>query len=236
MKRKIAAMLVAMCVALGVSACGGKESSAPAKEEKEAKEEVSVETADEELSDDEQEEIRLLGQFLDVDLYIDNDGCIKENLLDKDLSHLDVNGTRFELGMSYDDILDLGYKPDNEDFMNKKPGGLAVAEIFTNSVGDTVKLRFSASDDEATVKEGGYLYSIEPEKAFTVAGITESFTTAEVVKSLGSPYRLDCGLYRDYPDAELEYLNSDSNNKYLKVFVNLETDEITSVTLEGYTE
>lgn len=149
-----------------------------------------------------------------------------------------VDDTRFEIGMSYNEILLLGYTPEEESFAEKKPGGLCVLSKFINDQESAVRLGFAVEyRSEDTVRDGGYLYQIsaKPKNTFFVDEITEDSTISDIINVFGNPYSIRVGCYSDFPDMVMEY-ESRELSQYLTFYVNLETEKIVAVNLEGYPE
>lgn len=190
------------------------------------------------VNSSQKEEYDLISKYFDIEEYAEDDGRIKENQTDKVLSFMTVDDTRFEIGMSYDDVLSLGYKPEEASFADQKPSGLAVLSEFINGTKSSVRLGFASFDSNATVSEGGYLYEINayPESnKFSIDEISENSTILDIVDVFGNPYRIDVGFYSDFPDMKMEY-KSREYSQYLTFYINLETEKIVSVHLEGYPE
>lgn len=191
------------------------------------------------LSESEQEEYDLISKYFDIKAYEENDGLIMDNTTDKVLSFMMMDHTRFEIGMCYDEILSLGYKPVEESFAEKNPKSLAVTGEFVNDKESSVALAFASKDpydDNVTVRDGGYLYEISgsPEdNTFSIDEISENSTILDIINAFGDPYRIDSGSYSDFPDIMMIY-KSKELSQYLTFYVNLETEKIVSVHLEGY--
>lgn len=221
MKHKFSLVLIlAVCIVV-ITACESSENSRSR------------------LSESEQKEYDLISKYFDIKAYEENDGLIMDNTTDKALSFMMMDHTRFEIGMCYDEILSLGYKPVEESFAEKKPKSLAVTGEFVNDKESSVTLAFASKDpydDNSTVRDGGYLYEISgsPEdNIFSIDVISENSTILDIINAFGDPYKIDSGSYSDFPDIMMTY-KSKELSQYLTFYVNLETERIVSVHLEGY--
>lgn len=246
-KTPLLGLLLAVCIA-GNTGCEASSNSFKPEEEKESISSAEantvmkeVDSEENELSESEQEEYDLVSKYFDIKEYEENDGLIIDNETDKVLSSMIVDNTRFEIGMSYDEILSLGYKPAEESFAEKKPDCLVALGEFINDKESSVRLGFASkdsSDSNITVSDGSYLYkiSVYPERnIFSIDGISEYSTIQDIINVFGNPRRIDRGCYSDFPDMVMEY-KSRELSQYLTFYVNLETEKIVAVHLEGYTQ
>lgn len=244
-KKSLLGLLLAVCI-VGITACESSGNSSKPEEEKESISSAEantvmneVDSAENELSESEQEEYDLVSKYFDIKEYEENDGLIKDNKTDKVLSSMIVDNTRFEIGMSYDEILSLGYKPAEESFAEEKPKGVVVLGEFINDKESSVRLGFASrdySDSNITVSDGSYLYeiSVYPESnTFSIDEISEYSTISDIIDVFGNPCRIDAGCYSDFPDMKMVY-ESRELSQYLTFYVNLETEKIVAVHLEGY--
>jgi hypothetical protein len=257
MKRKnFLFILLAICAA-SVTACGETADSSKSEETVETVE--TVETAESisvtemitevnetdsestEVSDQEQEEYELMSKYFDVEAYEENDGVIRDNLTEKDISSIVVDDIRFEIGMNYEDVLLLGYEPEDESFENKKVSCLAECCDFSSAKGDSVRLGFASYDaheENVVASDGVFLYSISayPERnRFSIDEISENSTISDIINAFGNPHRINTGYYSEFPDMRIEY-DSKELSQYLIFYVNLETEKIVSVQVEGYVD
>lgn len=246
-KKSLLCSLLVICI-VSITSCASSGNSSKPEEEKESISSAEantvmneVDSVENELSESEQEEYDLISKYFDIKEYEDNDGRIIENQTDKVLSSMIVDNTRFEIGMSYNDILSLGYKPESESFAEKKPDSLSVLETFVNDEESSVRLGFASSDysdSNITVSNGSFLYEItaySDSNAFSIDEISEHSTISDIIDIFGNPSRIDAGVYSDFPDMQMQY-ESREFSQYLTFYVNLETEKIVSVHLEGYTE
>lgn len=205
--------------------------------------ETEANTVTNEPSISEQEEYDMISKYIDTKEYEDDYGSIvnRDNKTDKDISFITVDDTKFKIGMTYDDILSLGYKPEDESFADKKPNSLVVLNNFINDKENNVHFGFALSnksDRDGTVSDGSFLYEIianVENNKFYIDDITEDSTISNIINIFGNPYRIDSGMYSDFPDAVLLY-ESAEYSQYITFCVNLETEKIVSVKIEGYTD
>ncbi len=247
MKKKfLIGLLLAVCI-MNITACEavgnsseseGKKGISSPEANMAMNEEDSVENK---LSESEQEEYDLISKYFDIKEYEENDGQIEGNRTDKVLASIIVDNTRFELGMNYDNILSLGYKPEEEAFAEKKPNGLVISGEFVNNKESSVKLGFASSDysdSNITVSNGSFLYEItafSDSNTFSFDEISEHSTISDIIDVYGNPSRIDTGCYSEFPDMEMKYENRELS-QCLRFDVNLETEKIVFVELEGYTK
>ena len=176
-----------------------------------------------------------------MDEYAANEGRFLDRRTSQPLSSIEVNSTKFEIGMTYEEVLATGYRPTDEEFANEHPNGLCVMQDFENEEGKTIVLGFANTDyrdDSQTVSNGGYLYKISPEvqtDTILIDGIREYSSITEIIDVFGEPESVDIGLYKDYPDLKMTYMN-DQFSQYLNLVINLDTGKITRLSIEGYTE
>ena len=246
-KDPLIGLLLAVCI-INITECKAVGNSSESEEKKESISSAEantvvneVDSVENELSKSEQEEYDLISKYFDIKEYEENDGRIEGNQTDKVLSSMIVDNTRFEIGMSYNDILSLGYKPEAESFAEKKPDCLNVLENFVNDEESSVRLGFASSDysdSNITVSNGSFLYEItalSDSNDFSIDEISEHSTISDIIDVFGNPSRIDAGYYSDFPDMKMQY-ESREFSQYLTFYVNLETEKIVSVYLEGYTE
>lgn len=190
-----------------------------------------------ELSDSEKAEMELASKFLDIDAYdwrqsyFDNN----ENRTDKDLSAMTVDGGTFKIGMTYDEVKSLGFLPIEDDFMDKKIGMVTTGD-FINKSQAKVSVGFIASVADATIEDGGVLYCVKARQGkntFSIDGITEESTIREVLDTFGEPSLIDFGAFSDFPDMQMRFDNEE-HSQYLNMWVNLETEKIAVIKIEGY--
>lgn len=203
-----------------------------------------VETSsDEELSsskersdnsaDTEEKEMQMLKKYLDVDTYRLNKGYITDNTTSKDISSIEVNGDKFELGMSYEDVVAMGYKPSKSSFADEKLGEGGKSDYFTNNSGSSVNLYFEAeSNSDITVAEAdSFGIRVEPEnQKFIFNGIGEDSTISDIIKTFGNPYYIKRGHYSEKLDAYIVYKNQ-KESSYVEFDVDLETEKIIHVAI-----
>ena len=246
-KNPLIGLLLAVCI-INITECKAVGNSSESEEKKESISSAEantvmneVDSVENELSESEQEEYDLISKYFDIKEYEENDGRIEGNQTDKVLSSMIVDNTRFEIGMSYNDILSLGYKPEAESFAEKKPDCLNVLENFVNDEESSVRLGFASSDysdSNITVSNGSFLYEItalSDSNDFSIDEISEHSTISDIIDVFGNPSRIDAGFYSDFPDMQMQY-ESREFSQYLTFYANLETEKIVSVHLEGYTE
>lgn len=202
-------------------------------------EEVSEEGTDSEKETGSEEELvlELLGQYLDLTPYEENNGLVIDNQLSDVVEAMTVNGQEFKIGMKWEDILSTGYEPTDPEFADEKTGALAYTCDFINSDNALVNLGFIG--EEGQTVSAGSLYSIhvsliENESSeFEVAGIRESSTVEEIIATLGNPYSIKDPAFKDYTDCGLTYRCEDRDIE-LTFYTDLETGKILTAALEGY--
>lgn len=231
-------------IALFIVGCSSKE--AQTKEEQESVKEESTEAEEEETSEmetDTKEEkiLKLLGKYLDLAPYEENDGLVFDNRLSDIVEVMEVDGQAFKIGTSYADIAAMGYVATDPEFSDQETGALAYTCDFQNSTGKTVHLGFIGEEGQ-TVSEGelygvyvSYVDGESKDTTFEVAGLNEDSDIEEIIDTLGEPFRIDGSAYNEYTDCELTYRCQDRDIE-LTFRVNLETEKIMTVSLEGYAE
>ncbi len=215
--------------------------SAEEKGEKESdvvkEENNSLSSYPDELSDSEKAEMDLASKFLDFDAY---DWHLSyfvnyENRTDKDLSAMAVDGGTFKIGMTYDEVKSLGFLPIEDDFKDKKIGMVTTGYFINNSQAQ-VPVGFIASVADATIEDGGVLYCAKArqgENTFSIDGITEESAIQEVLDTFGELSHISFGVFSDFPDMQMRFDNEE-HSQYLNVWVNLETEKIAVIEIEGY--
>lgn len=190
-----------------------------------------VQTAEEERA------LELLGEYLNLAPYEENNGTVSENRLKDPVETMKVNGQEFKIDMKWEDVLATGYQPTDSEFAEEETEALAYLCDFANSNNDTVKLGFIGEEGQ-TVSEGSlygiYAYPVENENTeFEVAGISETSAVEDIIDMLGEPYSILDPAYEDYTDCGLNYRCKDRDIE-VTFYVDLETGKILSAKLEGY--
>lgn len=234
MKKFILLFLIVTAMTFSICACADKKEDSTADATQDSEEKTQTAEVDDTGSREaEEQEIALIKKYLDVDAYKAGDGCISTNIVDNVIDEATIDGITLKIGMSYDEVLAAGFTPDSESFAEEIPGGLAVLNDFQYDDNKSIKLGFIADGDK-TVSEGT-LYSIRLAKpsSFAAGKITESTKLPDIISVLGEPYRIDTGVWSDYNDMQMKYHFKDSS-VYLTFYMNLDTEEIISATLEGH--
>lgn len=185
------------------------------------------------------EELKLLSKYVDIDAYKAGNGKTDENLSKEISDEIQVDGEILKLGMRYDEIAGKGFEPTDADFVNTETDALSYTCEFTTPAGNTVTLGFIGAEGQ-TVADG-ILYSVKVSflegndeiPAYEVMGITESAKIQDILDALGEPYSLEDPAWSDFLNAGFRYACLETS-RYLTFYMNLETEEPITMTLEGY--
>ena len=182
-----------------------------------------------------QKEIKILKKYFDVDLYMINGGYIEDRKTDKDLSSIEIDGKKFQLGMSYNDVIAMGYTPSDSSFAREKPGSSEKSETFTNDKGKSISLSFKTKSNSKSIKESGYLYQISLElenQQILFNNIKEDSKIPDIIDALGNPYSSYTG-YGDVLDTRIEYV-SKKESYHTTFCINLGEEKITKINFVKY--
>lgn len=215
------------------------EKTVSSEEQKETSEAITEDTSEGNQTAEEERALELLGEYLNLAAYEEDNGTVFENRLKDPVETMTVNGQEFKIDMKWEDVLATGYQPTDPEFAEEETGALAYLCDFTNSNNDTVRLGFIGEEGQ-TVSEGSlygvYAYPLENENTeFEVAGISETSTVEDIVDMLGEPYSILDPTYKDYTDCGLSYRCKD-RDIVVTFYVDLESGKILSAKLEGYGE
>ena len=176
-----------------------------------------------------QKTIKMMKKYFDVDLYR-IERTIDDNKVDKDLSSIEINGEKFKLGMSYKEVISMGYKPDDTSFAKKKPQ-YSEFEFFENSKGNRITLSFETTDNpDKTIEEAGILSEISMNtemREFIFDSIKKDSTVSDIIEAFGNPYSIGVDLTEyciTYKDREDSYL--------ARFYINPETEKITNISID----
>ena len=222
MKRQLLVCFLAIMASISICGYAGKNET------------EGVSDAKEQLD----QELELMGKYVDIDAYAKNNGVIAEHKLTDRIDEIEIDGQILKIGMSYDEIILKGFTPVDKEFKNTKTGYLAYLCDFETGEGHIVRLGFIGEKDETV--EDGSLYSISVRcmadgsraSSFKVADIDENTLVSEIISELGEPYRVDGSVYEAYLDMVTEY-RFENDSVYLKFYIDLETEEISTVCIEG---
>lgn len=215
------------------------EKTVSSEEQKETSEAITEDTSEGNQTAEEERALELLGEYLNLAAYEEDNGTVFENRLKDPVETMTVNGQEFKIDMKWEDVLATGYQPTDPEFAEEETGALAYLCDFTNSNNDTVRLGFIGEEGQ-TVSEGSlygiYAYPLENENTeFEVAGISETSTVEDIVDMLGEPFSILDPTYKDYTDCGLCYRCKDRDIE-VTFYVDLESGKILSASLEGYGE
>lgn len=215
------------------------EKTVSSEEQKETSEAITEDTSEGNQTAEEERVMELLGEYLNLAAYEEDNGTVFENRLKDPVETMTVNGQEFKIDMKWEDVLATGYQPTDPEFAEEETGALAYLCDFTNSNNDTVRLGFIGEEGQ-TVSEGSlygiYAYPLENENTeFEVAGISETSTVEDIVDMLGEPFSILDPTYKDYTDCGLCYRCKDRDIE-VTFYVDLESGKILSAKLEGYGE
>ena len=105
-----------------------------------------------------------------------------------------VNDTALTLGMSYQDVLNSGFKPNNDETADKEINNSFITLFpFTDPQGESVLMGFTGEDGQ-TIKEG-VLYGVSWTEKNTTAsvnidGINADASIENILKQFGQPRRV----------------------------------------------
>ena len=200
--KSLKALLIAMLLIVSCFVffgCGGGGDSESAEESSDAP--VASEDADTVTEEEanlpaptEEDAKALAEEFFEPDTY--EDGMNFDYELAEDFKSVTIDGKKFKAGISYDDVLGLGWKPVDESFADEEPSTLILINPFVNSKGKTVQFGFAVDDDTKLVKEGNLYYfgskdTLDNPAELLVDGIGVGSSIEDVVKAFGNkPYIL----------------------------------------------
>lgn len=246
MKKKAVVYLLVAVMAMTISGCSGKsaeEKSSEAETSSEEAKTTEADTVEDTDSEEGSEELELLRKYVDVDAYIAGEGMVDANVSDEISEEMQVDGHTLRIGMGYDEVLAEGFTPTDDAFSQEEAYAVAVTCDFTTDQGKTARLGFICEEGQ-TVADG-VLYSVNVQQlkdtdettvpAYSVMGISGDTTIPEIVSVLGEPYQIEDPAWSDFLNVGFEY-NCKETSRYLTFYVNLDTEEIVSATLEGYAE
>lgn len=215
------------------------EKTVSSEEQKETSEATTEDMTESNQTEEEERVLELLGEYLNLESYEEDNGTVFENRLKDPVETMTVHGQEFKIDMKWEDVLATGYQPTDPEFAEEETGALAYLCDFTNSNNDTVRLGFIGEEGQ-TVSEGSlygvYAYPLENENTeFEVAGISETSTVEDIVDMLGEPFSILDPTYKDYTDCGLCYRCKDRDIE-VTFYVDLESGKILSASLEGYGE
>lgn len=257
MRKKMLTYLLVGMTALSMTGCSGKteeagetaaETAAETEESKETQEadnsSEEEETGDAETSQTDQRDeeiIKLLGKYVDIDAYKAEGGRVQANASDEISDEIQVDGQALKIGMSYQEVIDKGFAAADEAFKDTETNALAYTSEFKTPDDHAVTLGFIGEEGQ-TVEEGvlysvkvSYLEGEENLPSFEVMGVNEGAKIQDIIDTLGEPYYLEDPAWSDFLNAGLQYECLETS-RYLTFYVNLETEEPVTVTLEGYAE
>ena len=223
----------------GLSDKAASEADNSEKDEQNNPDSSAQEDGAETNTDSSAQELELLSKYVDIDAYEAEDGEIDENLSEEISDEIQVDGETLSLGMSYDEVIGKGFEPTDEDFMNTETNALTYTCEFTTPADNSVTLGFIGAEEQ-TVADGvlysvkiSYLEGEDEIPAYEVMGVNESAKIQDILDALGEPYRLKDPAWSDFLNVGFEYACFETSH-YLTCYVNLETEEPVTVTLEGY--
>lgn len=190
-------------------------------------------------TDSDSQVLELLSKYVDIDAYKAGNGQVDENQSEEISDEIQVDGETLKLGMNYDEVVGKGFEPADADFMNTETDALTYTCEFTTPADNTVTLGFIGAEEQ-TVADGvlysvkiSYLEGEDEIPAYEVMGVNETAKIQDLLDALGEPYSFNDPAWSDFPNAGFRYACFETS-RYLTCYMNLETEEPVTVTLEGY--
>lgn len=238
--------VISACL-LGLCACGGSSKTGnEGTEEKEASA-VNTESPEKEDAEDREKEkdtespvVTFARQYLDIDAYTENPD-MRENKIPGIIDEMTVGNETLKVGMSYKDVVALGFEPVSSDFASSKiSGNLASVGKFYTKEKTTLNLGFIGEDGD-TISEGT-LYSMrvgkddENPSAGSVGGIVCGDATIEdVLETFQNPRYIDTVLYDGGEKLAMEY-SMEGRSVYIRTTIDPGTGKVFALSIEGFVD
>ena len=225
--KKWIALLLALVMCLALCACGGGDNAAQQGDAAEAAPVTQGAKATDAqaaiLEDDGL--IALAERTFDLTQYSDS-LTILDGIMDMTFTTVKVDGVELEYGMSFGDVLALGFRPDDPALGDANPRNTIKVAAFKTEDGKAVSLGFYGDGAIKNVGKlviiGTYPYAASDAVAeVSVDDLTVGMTVDDLMQVYGAPDYLKKGVMGDELAIEMGYYSEDGNQK-LKAYLGLD--------------